>query len=210
MDQQRFCGNSRLCVTPTAHCLSMKSFSPWQWPVAPGGVTVPERVALGKVPPPAGPLSALLQPCGCCPCRAEPREKQQHKLNPARAASQEWHEFVEFGQCQGQNRGCGDTEAFGAARGAPAARLAPRGPGGELLLLCSTKPAASALPELEPAGTGPGGAERQKPGLCLHKALPRPALSHWPQGEEQKTPNFTRQKGPLTPKPTQQLHSNNH
>lgn len=115
---------------------------------------------------------------------AQPTQRTEHlgrgknsrkKSEPSTHCQHECYNFVELGKCQGQNRDCGDTEAFGKASGAPAAHLAQRGPGS------GAEPVPAVQHELQhlhtPRARSPRtlarqGLEHQKTVLCVHKPLP--------------------------------------
>lgn len=220
LDRQRFCGNSRLCVVPSAHCPLHEAFPALAVACGHPGVSRCPKGGLEGATSRTALSVPWFSPVGAAP--AEPTQRTEHLghgkaagkgLNPATLpASHHCHRFVGWGECQGQSGVCGHAdEASAGASGAPAARLAPRarlgtGP------VPAGQPRGQRLhtPRARSPRTLARGAGTPKQRCACTEPCPDRALSLWPQGEEQKAPNFTRQNGPLTPEPTLQLHSNNH
>lgn len=216
LDGLRFCGNSWLWVIPTAHCRFHEVLLALA--VACGhreAFTVPEGWLCGRchlpqtLPVPwSNPVDAVPAEQGCCPTWAMGQTAGK-TLNPAPLPARNgkilWNE-------ENVSVRTGLVATLRPLEKWAGFLLAQRGPAGSGAApagqhqTCSICTARAPSPRTRARE----GLQHQQPVLGVHKPCPDGALSHWPQGEEQKTPNFTRQKRPLTPEPTQQLHSNNH
>lgn len=169
LDGQRFCGNSWLCVIPTAH------FLPWQWAV---GTERGHGAQKGGFVEGATSRRALSVPWSS-PVDAAPAEPTQHmehlshgknsrKMSERSTHCQPWLSgFCGIREMSGAEQGL-----FGEASGVPAARLAQRGPGPGRSRSCCAAPTAAPAHSQSSEPTATEGLQHQKPALCVHKALP--------------------------------------